>query len=359
MSFFACLDSDNEDGPSAPKVAVKKETTKATPAKNEPVAPSAPSASKAKGESKGKDGEKKHKSKENAPANTKEETASPRGEATETDGPKRDDRGGRGRGRGGREGGRGRGRGREGEEGDRPPRKREFDRRSGTGRTGEQRRGGRGPYGVGNVQDEAATAEKDPAAAEPPAEEPIEGEEAAAPGWAADATEEAPEEPAVEAEPVVPTLSFEEFMAKRNEARSNAEIFGEVAVRTVEAVTVGQVKAREEYDDLVFTTAANAKKGPKVTKKTEQRSTTKAQIVDVGFTAAPSPSIYDDERGGRGGRGRGDRGDRGDRPEGRGRGEGRGGRAEGRGGRGAGRGPRPSNSSGGIDITSADLFPSL
>ena len=101
---------------------------------------------------------------------------------------------------------------------------------------------------------EAQNAEKDPSTAEP-----VDGEATAEAG--AEETAPEPEEPAV---PEIPQISFDEYMAKRNEARSNTEIFGQPkATRAVEADIPGVVKAEVKAEDVsVFILGLN--KVPKV-----------------------------------------------------------------------------------------------
>lgn len=239
--------------------------------------------------------------------------------------------------------GAGRGGDRAPESGERRP-KREFDRRSGTGRGREVSRGGRGAFGAGNPQQDAIDAEKDPKAA-------IEGAVDGAPDApAAEEEEAAPAEEVAPAEPEPVTFTLDEFMRKREEARQKLAGVGAVAPRAVNRETefAGMTTLATALDDYVSGTAAKSETGRK-----DQRSTGKTQIVDVGFKfQAPQGDRDRESRGGRG-EGRGGRG--GDREGGRGgrregRGDGRGGRGEGRGGRG-GRGSAPG-------FNAAD-FPSL
>ena len=212
---------------------------------------------------------------------------------------------------------------------------------------GELHRGGRGPFGAGNVKQDALEAEKNPALAEPeiePVDEPapvegeaVEGEaadaaaegDAAPAGWSAD-----PEpEPQPEAEPEPPTFTLDEYNERQKEAR--ARVLAKVEARperTVDASAAAYsgltVKAKEVLGD---DGAVKAKKEKEAKAKQEQ------QLLDVSFKFQ-APATYPD-RGdrpdrGRGG-GRGDRGDRGDRPfSGRGGGGSGGGGSGGRGSRG-------------------------
>jgi len=148
------------------------------------------------------------------------------------------------------------------------------------------------------------------------------------------------------AEPVVPEETFEQFMAKRNEARANAQLFGTASTRAVEEVAIGVKKTDVKPEDVNSFIDGQIK--AKVAKKGEQRSLTKTQVVDVAFqveASLPPPPADDREYGSRG-RGRGGRGDS--------RGEGRGG-----GGRGRGGGSSPRSGGARVDFSNAELFPSL
>jgi len=232
----------------------------------------------------------------------------------------------------------------------RPPRKREYERRSGTGRGREQQKGGRGAHAFGNEAQEAQDAEKDPASAEPA----VDGEDGAA---AEDGEPAAASEPVVEAEPEPPTMTMEEFLAQRAAARANAQLFGEVkAVRKVETDLSG---ARRGKEDLGIWGGFGASK-EEAEKQKEQRSHAKKQVLDVAFKNAALEQSRDRDdydrppRGGRGGRGERD-GGRGGR--GRGRGDYGDRRAEGSarpaysGGRGGGGGR--------IDLSDSNAFPAL
>lgn len=232
------------------------------------------------------------------------------------------------------------------------PRKRVFDRKSGTGRGKEVAKGGAGGANWGNDKLEALKAEKHIAGdAEVPEEAVEETEEAAV------------EQP--EPEPTVFTL--DEYNRRRAEQSKNSEAFGAVQLREVSADFAGlKTKEADTQEDFIALGAAKAAKAKK-----EQRSTSKTVVLDVAFTAAPSEQPERERRGergeGRGGRGEGrgrggeGRGDRGDRPR-SGRGEkGRGGgRGEGRGRGGEGRGSAPRAPRGPkVDFNDANAFPSL
>lgn len=73
-----------------------------------------------------------------------------------------------------------------------------------------------------------------------------------------------------EPEPEVPTYTLDEYMATRNTARANSELFGEVEVRKVEADFAG-MKTKE---DVVAGSEFSAIGGNQKTNKTkkEQRA---------------------------------------------------------------------------------------
>jgi hypothetical protein len=129
----------------------------------------------------------------------------------------------------------------------------------------DQRKDGRGAHSFGNVDQEAADAEKDPSKAE------VEIDPVDVNGEGVDVEEPPQPEP----EPVAPTLSLEEYLAKRDEARQNSAIFGEVKIRTVDTSEFEGVRRQKE----VLTEEALSKKS--AAKKTQQRSSVKAQITDV------------------------------------------------------------------------------
>jgi len=183
--------------------------------------------------------------------------------------------------------------------------KREFERRSATGRGREVSKGGRGKFGAGNVSQDALEAEKDPNVAEGDVE------------VVADVAEVEPE-PEAEPEPV--TFTLDEFMAKRKEAHERAATLVESKARKVDANFNGMQSKVDDVSDLL---PGKGTKAAVATHK-DQRSTGKNQILDVAFSFESTAN---------------DRGDRGysrdSREGGRGRGGGRGGR-----GRDGGRGER-------------------
>ena len=192
---------------------------------------------------------------------------------------------------------------------------------------------------MGNDKQDALEAEKDPSSAEPVIDA-VEDEEQF--GWnvatdpAEPETVQEPEEP----EPI--TLTLDEFMEKRNEARAKAlELLGEVKTRniSVEKEFAGLTTKGDDHEDD-YMGGGKAKTSSASTKK-DQRSTGKTQIVDLSFKF-DAPVASSDDRNGRGG-GRGDRS--------------RGGGDRSGGGRGGGR--RPQSSSGNSSVFNALDFPSL
>jgi plasminogen activator inhibitor 1 RNA-binding protein len=235
--------------------------------------------------------------------------------------------------------------------------KRAYDRRSGTGRGKEIKKGGGGARNWGSDKNEARQAQgnvADEAEAAPPVEvserEPEEAE--AAP------VEE--EEPVKEEEPEDTTLSYEEYLERKKQQQAESALFAPVQERQVEN-EFANLKPKEAVKEDFFVMGGGKQK--KVKNKTKE-----VQAVEVGFRVEPNV-------GGRGrGGGRGRSGDREWRDSGRGGGE-RGGRGTGRGGgrgggrsdsgrgggrsdsgRGRGRGGRGG---GGLNVNDAQAFPSL
>uniref|UniRef100_A0A7S0Y828 Hyaluronan/mRNA-binding protein domain-containing protein n=1 Tax=Pseudo-nitzschia delicatissima TaxID=44447 RepID=A0A7S0Y828_9STRA len=213
--------------------------------------------------------------------------------------------------------------------GGRPPArdgKRTYDRRSGTGRGKEIKKGGGGARNWGSDKNEAKKAEgtiNEDNVIAPVAET----EEAEAP---------AVEEPKEEDN----TMTYSEYIASKGKK-------DEVALRETKnefaGVTIA-AKAEEEAFMLMGTGKKKKEKKQKEAKKT----------VDVGFRVAKN-NTGGEEREGRGDRREGGRGrGRGDRRDGRGRG-----RGGGRGGRGSGRGPRGPKKPQGLNVQDEGAFPSL
>ncbi|OWZ21661.1 hypothetical protein PHMEG_0003750 [Phytophthora megakarya] len=270
-NFFAALDSDDEDTPRVNK--------KATPPPSAPVALNKPAAGNKKA------GNKK------APVNDKKESRGPRegGRAPR-------ERGERGRG-------------------SRGPR-REFERRSGTGRGKETSKQGGGARNWGNKAD--------------PNEQLAEA--AAQEGAKPASDEEAAEEAAVEEEEEEVQLTLDEFKAKQKESRSGAN-FAEVDVRQVANEFSSAVQITKEGKTPDFMDSQYEKV---YSKKTSGRK--KQVISDVGFRMEKPERFtrdFDSSRGGRGGRG--GRGARGNGPKG-------------------GRGPKGANAP---NVTDMSAFPSL
>ncbi|EEY65807.1 uncharacterized protein PITG_03333 [Phytophthora infestans T30-4] len=255
-NFFAALDSDDEDTPRVNK--------KVTPPPSAPVALNKPAA-----------GNKKSGNKK-APAGDKKESRGPRegGRAPR----ERGERGDRGRG-------------------NRGPR-REFERRSGTGRGKEASKQGGGARNWGNKAD--------------PNEQLAEAavQEGAKPASDEDATEDAAEE---EEEEEV-QLTLDEYLAKQKSSRSG-ELFADVEVRQVtnEFATAAQITKEGKTPDFMDSQYEKV-----YSKKTSGRK--KQVITDVGFRTEKPERFSRDLESSRGGRGnRGGRGARGnDRTGGRG-----------------------------------------
>ncbi|KUF78852.1 hypothetical protein AM587_10010807 [Phytophthora nicotianae] len=272
QNFFAALDSDDEDTPRVNK--------KATPPPSAPVTLNKPAA-----------GNKKSGNKK-APAADKKESRGPRegGRAPR-------ERGERGRGA-------------------RGPR-REYERRSGTGRGKEVNKQGGGARNWGNKAD--------------PNEQMAEA--AAQEGAKPASDEEAAEEAAAEEEEEEEVqLTLDEYMAKQKSARSG-ELFAEVEVRQVTNEFSSAVQITKEGKTPDFMDSQYEKV---YSKKTSGRK--KQVITDVGFRTEKPERFsrdFDSSRGGRGNRG------------------GRGARGNGRTG---GRGGRAANVP---NVTDMSAFPSL
>lgn len=181
---------------------------------------------------------------------------------------------------------------------ERAPRKREYDRRSSTGRSGEQRKGGRGPHSFGNEKQEGAEAEKNPAAAEPDIDplEPIDEN-------VGESTTEAEGNVVVTPEVEEPKVfTYDEYLKKKNESMvnvANKELFSEPKnIRTVEKSEFQGLKTKEQ-EETVFM----AKPVTKTEKKSApQRSTAKTTAIDVGFKVVPAEETpFSGDRRGRGG----------------------------------------------------------
>lgn len=213
--------------------------------------------------------------------------------------------------------------------------KRAYDRRSGTGRGKEIKKGGGGAHNWGSDKNEAKQ------------HEGASVEEAIQDNTETELAEEA------EPKPEDNTISFEEYLASSKEKTG---LLAPVQERVIEdnAFAHFQAKKVQETDFLVM---GGAKQKKNKSKEKEIKT------VDVAFRVQPSDS--DTGRGGEG-RGRGGRGRRDGRGgrqgrDGRGRGTGRDGRGGGREGRGGGRGRGRSGGrrGGGLNVMDPNAFPSL
>lgn len=212
--------------------------------------------------------------------------------------------------------------------------KRAYDRRSGTGRGKEIKKGGGGARNWGNDKDEAKKAEgrinEDADVA--PATDGNENPDAAA------------EE--VEPEKEDNTMTYVEYIASKGKKE-------EVALRGVKNDFEGFAASEKVVEDSFISTGGGKKKKDKKKKDVEKA------VIDLGFRVAKT-NVDSGRDAGRGdrrdGRGRGGAG-RGDRRDGRGRGAGRGGRS----GRGAGRGPKTgaTKKPQGLNVQDEGAFPSL
>lgn len=329
MNFYSVLDdSDDEDTPKTPKPVVVKKETESKPqaaGKSAPKGKVAPAATEAPIPAKAantnaKSGNKEKK--ENAPRNSTPAAAAPAAATTTfdvNDASKASERGGSrdNRKRDGR-GGRG-GRGDKANNG---------DRRKTSGRGRGSDRDGRGPYNWGNAAEESRLAEKNPELANPDTEA---GDEADG------------QSPAVIeiVEPEVPQLTYEEFVAQRNQARANQDIFGAVKERAVERDLAG-IQIKDAGDLTDFMVLGEEKSKTKSAKEQRSAALAKQMLLDVGFKNAALEANRerdDGDRGSRGGRGN-------DRRSGGGRG---------------GRGSPTSRASSGanIDLSDTSAFPSL
>jgi len=201
-----------------------------------------------------------------------------------------------------------------------PPRdgKRAYDRRSGTGRGKEIKKGGGGARNWGSDKADAKKMEGAINEDEVKEDKPTELQE-----------DEAVKDAPVEEKPEDKTISFADYLASKGKKE-------EITIREVEDEFKGFSASRSVETDFLVMGGEKQKKNKK--KKDSQKKT-----IEVGFRSArPNSGRGDRDRGDRGGRGRGGR-------DGRGRG--------GRDGRGRGRGGRGRNS--GIDVQDETAFPSL
>ncbi len=242
--------------------------------------------------------------------------------------------------------------------------KRTHDRRSGTGRGKEIKKGGGGGHNWGSDQNDAKKAEG-------AVTEGKEDDAIAAVGEENDPVAEE-EEVVVEAkepEPEDNTMSYDEYLAQK--ARPDTEAFKPLEERAVENEFAGKAAAKKETEDFLV---MGGGKHPK--KKGSGKKEKETLVLDFKVKSAISDDRGDRGGGGRreggrrsdGGRNGGDRRDSG-RREGRGGRDGRGGGADrggrrdrgGRGGGGAGRGGGGGRGGarGLVDTTDDNAFPSL
>lgn len=277
MNRFAVLDtSDNEE--EVPKVSTQKKSK--DDSANKAPKKDAPAKQPVKAtENKPKDNASTNKDNKNAEKQKPAGSAAP-GEGAEV--AKDNNRGGRPRGKDGRHGERHHKNGESQENSDKPKRqKREFERRSGTGRGREVSRGGRGPYGAGNVEQEAQDAEKDPKSVE------VEGQEAAEQAQV-DGEDNSPAAESVpESEPEPATFTLDEYLQKRNSARAASSILTEAKnVRVVDVSTqFAGLTTKGDADDTYIA----SKVVKSASSKKDQRSTSKS-VLEVGITFA-SPAV--------------------------------------------------------------------
>jgi len=244
--------------------------------------------------------------------------------------------------------------------------KRQYDRRSGTGRGREVKKSGGGGRNWGSDQNDAKKAEGPVTEGNEEANTPEET------GTEEKAEEEAVVEEQPEPEPEDNTVSYEEYLASK--AVPDTEAFAALEVRAVENEFAGKAAAKKDEEEGFMQMGGGKQPKKKGTGKKEKQS------LDLTFKVK-RPDRGDDDRGERrdggrrdggrdGGRrdgGRRDGGDGGRRDGGR-RDGGDGGRRDGGrrdGGRGGDRGGRSRGNRGGgrggkgLDTNDASAFPSL
>jgi plasminogen activator inhibitor 1 RNA-binding protein len=195
----------------------------------------------------------------------------------------------------------GRGAGRSGGRGAPRDGKREFDRRSGTGRGREIKKGGDGARNWGSDKNEARTAQGPVVEGD---EKPVVVEGDAEASTEIEAAPEVIQVP----EPEDNTISYEEYLKSKEATRAN-ELLKPKEERQVDNEFSGkQAKKTEEEDFLVMG-------GAKQQRKREKTKEKKTLEVNIRVASAEQGGDRREDTGGRGGRGRG---------AGRGRGEGRG-----------------------------------
>lgn len=211
--------------------------------------------------------------------------------------------------------------------------KRTYERRSGTGRGKEIKKGGGGSRNWGSDKNEARKNEG-----------PVD-ESAPAAGAEETIVEEVDKEPEPEPEPEEVTMTMEEFLASKSSKAAGDDLFGAKKERSIEDNDEFAGKAAHKIE--LGGHFVKMGSGKSLRKKSAKKE---VQTLDLNFRIASSTDSRpprregndDRGRGGRGGRGRGGR--RNDRRSG---GRGRGGR----GGRSGGRG--------GLKVDDVNAFPSL
>lgn len=221
--------------------------------------------------------------------------------------------------------------------------KRTYDRRSGTGRGKEIKKGGGGGRNWGSDKNEARKNEG-PVDDNGPAPE----EDARATAEEGAAAPAAAVEPEPEPEPEDTTMTMEEYLAAKSSKAAGDDLFGSKNEREVDASDFAGKEAHKavEGDFLVMGG------GKSLRKKSGKKEVTKLDV-NFKFTSANDSRPRREGDGERRGGGRGGRGGRGrgsERRGGRGRGGGRGGGR--RSGSGGGRG-------GGLKVDDVNAFPSL
>lgn len=192
----------------------------------------------------------------------------------------------------------------EGKEGKKQP-KREFDRRSGTGKSGGQKKDGRGAHSFGSESQEAEQAMKDPKSAEIEAEAEVE------------------EDTVEEGEPEAPTMTMDEYLASKKTIGTLLK--NKNSNRTVDSNLVVANKPQIEALREATVVAHSSKSG--FSKRHENK---KSIDIKYGFAEAPRYDREDREDRGADRRGKGDNGGRGARGRGGDRDKGRGAGGRGR-----------------------------
>lgn len=233
--------------------------------------------------------------------------------------------------------------------------KRAYERRSGTGRGKEIKKGGGGGHNWGSEQIDAKKAEGGVDDANNPAEEETEKE-----AVEEDATGEEEKNPAREPEPEDNTMSYDEYLATK--ATPDLEVFKPLEERKVDNEFAGKAATMKETEDFLVMGGGKQPKKKGSAKKEPEKLVLDFKIKSAITDERDGGGRREGRRDGGGGRdgGRGGRREGGERRDGRGgRGGGdRGGRRE-RGGRGpTGGGGGEGRGSKGI-VFDANAFPSL